>query len=73
MAVEKQIAIIYCGTKGLLGDIPSEKVREFELEFLEYLEMKHKKTLAALAQGKLTDEITGVLESAARDIVEKLK
>ncbi len=73
MPVEKQIAIIYCGTKGLLGEIPAEKVREFELEFLEYLEMKHKKTLSALAQGKLTDEITGVLESAAREIVEKFK
>jgi len=49
MAVEKQIAIIYCGTQGLLSDIPVEKVKEFEAEFLEYMELKHKDTLTALA------------------------
>lgn len=73
MPVEKQIAIIYCGTKGLLTDIPVEKVKEFEIDFLEYMELKHKATLAALAQGKLSDEITGVLEAAAKEIVEKFK
>jgi len=73
MPVEKQVAVIYCGTKGLLNDIPVEKVKEFEIEFLEYLELKHKDTLAALAKGKLSDEITGVLEEVAREIVEKLK
>ncbi len=73
MAVEKQIAIIYCGTKGLLSDIPVEKVKEFEVDFLEFMEFKHKKTLAELAKGKLSDEITGVLEEAAREIGEKYK
>jgi len=73
MSVEKQTAIIYCGTQGLLSEIPVEKVKEFETDFLEYLELKHKDILAALAQGKLTDEITGVLESTAKEIVEKFK
>ena len=73
MAVEKQIAIIYCGTKGLLGDIPVEKVKEFESEFLDYMELKHKDALSVLAQGKLTDEIIEVLESTAKEIVEKIK
>jgi len=73
MSVEKQIAIIYCGTKGLLGDIPVEKVKEFETEFLEYMEMKHNDTLAALAQGKLSEDITGVLEAAAKEVGEKYK
>ena len=73
MAVEKQIAIIYCGTKGLLSDIPVEKVKEFEVDFLEFMELKHKKTLAELAKGKLSDEITGVLEEAARETGEKYK
>jgi len=73
MPVEKQIAVIYCGTKGLLSEIPVEKVREFESEFLEYMELKEKKTLTALAQGKLTDEISGKLEEAAKEIIEKLK
>jgi F-type H+-transporting ATPase subunit alpha len=73
MPVEKQIAIIYCGTKGLLSEIPVDKVKEFETEFLEYMELKHKKTLSALAQGKLSDEITEVLEDVAKKIVEKLR
>jgi len=73
MTVEKQIAIIYCGTKGLLSDIPVEKVKEFEVDFLEFMELKHKKTLAELAKGKLSDEITGVLEEAAKEIGEKYK
>ena len=73
MTVEKQTAIIYCGTHGLLTEIAVEKVKEFEVEFLDYLELKHKDTLTALAQGKLSDEITGVLESAAKEIVEKFK
>jgi F-type H+-transporting ATPase subunit alpha len=73
MSVEKQIAIIYCGTKGLLSDIPVERVKEFEEDFLEYMELKHKKTLTALAQGKLTDEITATIESAANEIIEKFK
>jgi len=73
MSVEKQIAIIYCGTKGLLSEIPVERVKEFEVEFLEYMELKHKKILTALAQGKLSDEITGAIESAASEIVEKFK
>ncbi len=73
MSVQKQIAIIYCGTKGLLKDIPVEKVKEFEGEFLEYLELKHKDVLTSLAQGKLTDEITSTLEKAAIEIIEKYK
>jgi F-type H+-transporting ATPase subunit alpha len=73
MSVEKQIAVIYCGTKGLLSEIPVEKIKEFESEFLEYMELKEKKTLAALAQGKLTDDITGKIEEAAKEIIEKLK
>jgi F-type H+-transporting ATPase subunit alpha len=73
MTVEKQIAIIYCGTKGLLRDIPVEQVKEFEVDFLEFMELKHKKTLAELAKGKLSDEITGVLEAAAEEVGEKYK
>jgi F-type H+-transporting ATPase subunit alpha len=73
MPVEKQVAIIYCGTQGLLSGIPVDKVREFEVEFLDFMELKHKSTLSALAQGKLTDEITRTLEEAAGEIVEKFK
>ncbi|MEA3461173.1 MAG: F0F1 ATP synthase subunit alpha [Bacteroidota bacterium] len=73
MPVEKQVAIIYCGTQGLLSDIPVEKVKAFEIEFLEYMELKHKDTLATLAKGKLSDEITDKILAAAKEIVEKFK
>jgi F-type H+-transporting ATPase subunit alpha len=72
MPVEKQIAIIYCGTQGLLSDIPVDKVKEFENEFLEYMEVKYKRSLAALAQGKLSNEITSDIVDAAKVVVEKI-
>ncbi len=68
MKVEQQTAILYCGTKGLLRDVPVNKVREFEAEFLEYLESKHKNLLNDLKAGKLTDEITSTLEMVAKDL-----
>ena len=73
MSVEKQIAIIYCGTKGLLSDLPVEKVKEFEIDFLEFLELRHKDILSDLAQGNLSGEITSTLENAAKEIMEKFK
>lgn len=66
--VEKQIAIIYCGTRGLLKDVPLEKVREFERSFIEYLETKHRDVLDALAAGNLNDQITDTLDKAAAEI-----
>lgn len=71
MSVEKQVAIIYCGTKGLLSNIPETSVKEFEIEFLEFLELKHKNILSDLALGKLSDEITEILEKVAIEIAEK--
>jgi F-type H+-transporting ATPase subunit alpha len=71
--VEKQIAIIYCGTTGLLRDVPVNKVREFEVEFLEYLDLKHRDILDLLAKGTLNNDITDVLEKTARELVKKYK
>jgi len=71
--VEKQIAIIYCGTKGLLTGIEINQVQQFQEEYLEFLELKHKDVLQQLAKGKLDDKITSVLEEVAKDIVEKIK
>lgn len=73
MAVEKQIAIIFCGTKGLLRDILVEKVSDFEKEYLEFVELKHKKILNDLRSGNLTDQAEKTLEAIALDIVEKYK
>lgn len=71
--VEKQIAIIYCGTMGLLRDVPVNKVKEFESEYLEFLELKHRNILDKLREGVLTSEITDVLEKVTGDIAAKYK
>ena len=71
--VEKQIAIIFCGTKGLLEDIPIDKVKDFEQEYLDFLELKHKSLLNDLRTGKLTDQIEKTLEAIALDIADKYK
>lgn len=71
MTVEKQVAIIYIGTKNLMRSVPVNKVREFEAEYLQQLEMRHPETLAALKAGKLDDAITGVLETVAKEIAGK--
>ncbi len=69
--VEQQTAIIYLGTKGLLGNVPVDKVKEFETEFLSFMEQKHKDTLDQLKAGKYTDEQTAVLEAAAKELTAK--
>ncbi|MEE4197753.1 MAG: F0F1 ATP synthase subunit alpha [Bacteroidales bacterium] len=73
MPVEKQIAIIYCGTKGLLEDVPLEKIKAFESDFLEMMELQHESVLQTLKEGKLNDDVTQALESAAREVAEKYK
>jgi F-type H+-transporting ATPase subunit alpha len=71
--VEKQIAIIYVGTKGLMQPVPVSKVKEFEKEFLNYMEAKHADVLVALKAGKYSDELTDVLTKVAKEIAEKYK
>jgi len=71
MAVEKQVAIIYIGTKNLMRSVPVNKVRAFEAEYLQQLELRHPQTLAALKAGKLDDEITSVLETVAKELAGK--
>jgi F-type H+-transporting ATPase subunit alpha len=71
MTVEKQVAIIYIGTKNLMRSVPVNKIREFEAEYLQQLELRHPQTLASLKAGKLDDEITGVLETVAKELAGK--
>jgi F-type H+-transporting ATPase subunit alpha len=69
--VEDQVAIIYAGSKNLLKKVPVNKVKEFEKDYIAYLNATHKDTLNALKAGKFTDEITDVLEKAAAEIASK--
>jgi F-type H+-transporting ATPase subunit alpha len=71
MAVEKQIAIIFCGTRNLLKNIPIGSVANFEVEFLHYMEVSHKEVLKNLQEGKLPDEDVKILEQAAVEISRK--
>lgn len=69
--VEEQVAIIYCGSKGLLQAVPVRKIRDFEADFLNLLRSQHKNVLDQLAKGVINDEVTGELERVAKDLTKK--
>ncbi|EDM45266.1 F0F1 ATP synthase subunit alpha [unidentified eubacterium SCB49] len=71
--VEDQIAIIYAGSKNLLRNVPVDKVKEFETEFLEMLNAKHRDMLDTLKSGKLTDSVIDTLTTVAADLSAKYK
>ncbi len=71
MKVEHQIAIICCGVKGWLLDIPVNKIHDFEADYLFTLENNHKETLEQLRQGLLNDEIIEKLKKVAQDKAAK--
>ena len=66
--VEDQVSIIYLGSKDLLKAVPVEKVKDFEKKFIELLNLKYKKILSQIKEGKLTDEITSTLEKVASEL-----
>ena len=66
MPVEEQIAILYCGTHGLLKDVPLEKVSEFERSFLEFLERDYQmEVLDVLKAGVIDDNVCKRIEETA--------
>ncbi len=69
--VEDQIAIIYAGSKNLLKDVPVNKVKEFEADYIEFLNAKHRDSLDTLKKGKLTDEVIDVLVAVAAEVSKK--
>lgn len=74
-SVEKQVAIIYIGTAGLLRNVPTNKVKEFETTFLASLEKRYPDVLAKLKdpKNKLTGEVTSVLTTLANEISGQYK
>jgi len=73
MSVEHQIAVLYCGTHGLLRDLPPEKVFEFEKEFLSSMELSHRHdVLDLLKKGMIDDDVSKIIETVAADIVRSL-
>ena len=73
LRVEQQIAIIYCGTRNLLREVPVNKVKNFEKDFLDVLEKSHKGILDQLKKGQYTDEITNTLEQVAKEVSKRFK
>jgi F-type H+-transporting ATPase subunit alpha len=66
MAVEKQIAILYCGVKGLLRNVPIDSVRDFETAYLDTLAISHQAdVLDVLKKGVINDEVKKILEETA--------
>lgn len=74
MPVGEQIAILYCGTHGLMRDIPIDKVRDFQKTFLNTIRVNHKEdVLDLLASGKISDEVTAIIEKVAAETVTQFK
>jgi F-type H+-transporting ATPase subunit alpha len=68
-----QIAIIFCGVNKLFKNIPEDKISDFEKEYLEYVNTKHKDALKELSEGKITDEIKEKLTAAAKEVSAKFE
>lgn len=69
--VEDQIAIIYCGTKGLLQKVPVRSIKDFEVEFLNNMNEHHADVMADLKAGKISDEIMSILSSVCQEVSKK--
>ena len=68
MPVEEQVAIIYCGSTGILSKIPTAKIKEFETSFLDLMRLKHRSELDVLKSGKLTDKVTDAIKGVVADM-----
>ena len=73
MPVGEQIAILYCGVKGLMKDIPVEQIRESQDLFLETMRNNHQAVLASLGAGELTDEAIKAIEEVMTSISQQYK
>ena len=73
MAVEDEVAVIFCGTHGLLENVPLDKVAEFQSNFLQLMHAKHPEAMASILAGKLDDDTTAKLTSAAAEVAAAYK
>jgi len=73
MSVEKQVAVLYCGTHGLLSNVPLTKVQEFQKEFLMVLELSHQTdVLDIIKKGIMNDEVSAVIEKVAGEVAKRV-
>ena len=69
--VEEQVAIIFCGSRGLLQKIPVTSVRNFETEFISYMHTNHQDILDTLAKGVIDDDIMAKMTEACAEVAKK--
>lgn len=73
MPVEQQVAVLYCGTNGLLSGVQLDKVQEFQKEFLMVLEMSYREdVLDAIKKGIINEQVTGIIEKVADEVSKRL-
>ncbi|NBV14511.1 MAG: F0F1 ATP synthase subunit alpha [Sphingobacteriia bacterium] len=68
MSVEKQVAIIYASTKGLLDTVPVPQIKDFETNYLELLTQQYPEVMAEIRSGKLTDVVEQTLVKVAKEL-----
>lgn len=73
MPVAEQVAILYCGTHGLLRDVPLNKVQDFQEHFLQVMRTNYSNTLDSLQQGLLDEDATKIIEKVAADLAGQFK
>ncbi|MEI6751644.1 MAG: F0F1 ATP synthase subunit alpha [Paludibacter sp.] len=73
MSVEKQVAILYCGTHGLLSSVPLTKVQDFQKDFLMVLELSHQAdVLDVIKAGNINDDVTAIIEKVANEVAKRV-
>ncbi|MGQ1889583.1 F0F1 ATP synthase subunit alpha [Thermophagus sp. OGC60D27] len=73
MLVEHQVAVIYCGSKGLLKEVPVDKVKKFEQEFIDNLSLRYPDVFESILGGNLDDEVARKIEEVAHDVAAHFK
>jgi F-type H+-transporting ATPase subunit alpha len=73
MPVEEQIAILFCGSRGLVRNVPLRSINNFEVEYLHHMETHQRKVLDNLRSGQLLDEDVKIMEQVAKEISSKFE
>ena len=71
MPVEQQIAVLYCGTHGLLKDVPLDKVQEFEKALINNLQQTD--VFPTLKKGIIDDAVSAKIEEVAAAVASVYK
>ena len=72
MPVAEQVAILYCGTRGLLKEVPIDKVRDFQDNFLQIMRANHAEdVLGELQKGNLSDDVCRLIETTAAEVASR--